>query len=64
VPVVPVHLSGLFEIYSIHHDWPEPGKVKVTVGAPLRFNQEQDEQSATRAIEQAIAAMAASHFTS
>ncbi len=36
-PVVPVRLRGLFEIYSVHHDWPEIGDVKVSFGAPLRF---------------------------
>jgi hypothetical protein len=36
----------------------------VKIGAPLRLEQEHDEESATRAIEAAIKAMAASHFTS
>jgi 1-acyl-sn-glycerol-3-phosphate acyltransferase len=54
VPVVPVHLAGLFEIYSIHHDWPQRGPVKVTFGAPLHFEQEHDEVAATRMIEEAI----------
>jgi long-chain acyl-CoA synthetase len=62
VPVVPIHLHGLFEIYSIHHEWPQPGKVKVTIGAPLHFDAH-DQERATREIEDAIARMAA-HFTS
>jgi long-chain acyl-CoA synthetase len=58
-PVVPVHLRGLFEIYSIHDSWPRRGTVKVTFGAPLYFDQEHDEVAATRAIEEAITRMAA-----
>jgi long-chain acyl-CoA synthetase len=54
VPVVPVHLGGLFEIYSVHHDWPQRGTVKVTFGTPLHFEQEHDEVTATRMIEEAI----------
>jgi hypothetical protein len=57
-------LAGLFEIYSIHDSWPRRGTVRVKIGAPLRLEQEHDEESATRAIEAAIKAMAASHFTS
>ncbi|HET9319967.1 MAG TPA: 1-acyl-sn-glycerol-3-phosphate acyltransferase, partial [Bryobacteraceae bacterium] len=63
-PVVPIHLSGLFEIYSIHDSWPRRGTVRVKIGAPLNLEQEHDEESATRAIEEAIKVLAASHFTS
>ncbi len=35
LPVVPVFLEGLHEIYSVHHEWPEPGSVRVKFGAPL-----------------------------
>jgi long-chain acyl-CoA synthetase len=64
VPVVPIHLAGLLEIYSIHDSWPRRGTVKVRIGAPLHLEREQSEESATRAIEKAITEMAASHFTS
>jgi len=53
-PVVPIHLRGLFEIYSIHDSWPRRGAVKVTFGTPLHLSQERDEATATRAIEEAI----------
>lgn len=64
VPVVPIHLRGLFEIYSIHHEWPQPGKVKVSFGRPLHFDAGHDETTATQAIEDAIVRMASGHFTS
>jgi len=56
--VVPIHLAGLFEIYSIHDRWPRRGTVHVRIGVPLCFEQEHDEESATRAVEQAIAGLA------
>jgi long-chain acyl-CoA synthetase len=58
-PVVPVHLSGLFEIYSIHDSWPRRGKVHVKFGGPLHFEHQHDEAAATRAIEDAITKMSA-----
>jgi long-chain acyl-CoA synthetase len=58
-PVVPIHISGLFEIYSIHDHWPKRGTVRVTIGAPLHFEDETDEEAATRAIEKAIRRMSA-----
>ncbi len=64
VPVVPIHLAGLFEIYSVHDSWPRRGTVKVRIGPPLHLEREHSEEGATRAIEKAIREIAASHFTS
>lgn len=63
-PVVPIHLAGLFEIYSVDDRWPRRGTVKVRIGRPLYLDREPDEEHATRSIEKAIAEMAASHFNS
>ncbi|HXI39308.1 MAG TPA: 1-acyl-sn-glycerol-3-phosphate acyltransferase, partial [Bryobacteraceae bacterium] len=63
-PVVPIHVAGLFEIYSIHDDWPKRGTVRVTIGMPLHFDDDSDEEAATRAIEDAIRRLAATHLTS
>jgi long-chain acyl-CoA synthetase len=38
VPVVPVHIAGLFEIYSIHDSWPKTGPVRVAIGKPMEFS--------------------------
>jgi 1-acyl-sn-glycerol-3-phosphate acyltransferase len=64
VPVVPIHLAGLFEIYSIHDSWPKRGVVRVTIGAPLHFDHDENEEAATRMIEEAVRRLASSHFTS
>jgi len=58
VPVVPVYVSGLYEIYSIHDEWLHWGTAKVKFGPPLHLENEPDEQSATRTVEQAIHKMA------
>ncbi len=63
-PVVPIHIAGLFEIYSIHDSWPKRGTVRVTLGTPLHFEDDSNEEAATRAVEEAIQRMAAAHLTS
>jgi long-chain acyl-CoA synthetase len=37
VPVVPVRIKGLYEIYSIHDSWPRRGAVEVSFGQPMTF---------------------------
>jgi long-chain acyl-CoA synthetase len=46
VPVVPVYINGLFEIYSIRDSWPQPGPVRVSFGQPHEFNSETYEEAA------------------
>jgi long-chain acyl-CoA synthetase len=40
VPVVPVYINGLFEIYSVHDSWPKRGPVGVSFGQPHEFTSE------------------------
>ena len=37
VPVVPVRIKGLYEIYSIHDSWPRRGPVEVSFGRAMTF---------------------------
>ena len=60
IPVVPIHLSGLFEVFSIHHSWPRRGPVTVRFGKPLAFGEKADYGQATREIEAATVRLAAS----
>lgn len=55
--VVPIHIKGLFEIYSIHDSWPRRGTLKVTFGAPMYLDRQHDEAAATREIEDAVTGM-------
>lgn len=54
VVVIPVYLEGLFEIYSIHHSWPELGPVVVRIGSPLVFEAGQDYEGMTQTVERAV----------
>jgi long-chain acyl-CoA synthetase len=57
VPVIPVHLQGMFEVYSVHDEWPSSGPVRVRFGPPLHLEQEPDEAAAALAVERAVAAL-------
>ncbi len=57
VPIIPVYLAGLFEIYSVHHDWPRSGNIRVEFGPPLQLDG-RDYQEATREIQRAIESLA------
>jgi long-chain acyl-CoA synthetase len=54
VPVVPVLLTGLYEIYSVHDNWPKTGPVRVIFGQPLRFGSKVSIEDATMTIEKAV----------
>lgn len=57
VPVVPIHLRGMFEIYSQYMSWPKGGPVSVRIGKPITSftGTEPDEMAAE--IEQALRAL-------
>jgi 1-acyl-sn-glycerol-3-phosphate acyltransferase len=54
VPVVPIHLEGVYEVYSVHHEWPQPGRVTARIGRSLRFDPSGEYLEAARAVEQAV----------
>ncbi len=54
VPVVPIHLEGLYPIYSIHHEWPQSGEVQVKIGSALSFRGGQDYERVTGEVEEAL----------
>jgi long-chain acyl-CoA synthetase len=54
VPVVPVRLSGLYEIYSLHDSWPRIGPIHVSVGMPLIFSRNTTYEEAAQRLEEAI----------
>jgi long-chain acyl-CoA synthetase len=54
VPVVPIHLEGMFHVYSIHHSWPDTGAVRMRIGAPFRFGEGRDYEEAVSRVEEAI----------
>src|SRR5262249_40693615 len=56
VPVVPVYIQGLFDIYSIRDKWPRRGPVCVSFGQPYEFIDETYEEAAKK-LHKAIEAL-------
>lgn len=54
VPVVPIRIRGLYEIYSVHDSWPRRGPVEVSIGAALSFSEDKDYSGAARRIEESL----------
>jgi long-chain acyl-CoA synthetase len=54
VPVVPIRLSGLYEIYSIHDSWPRRGPVRVSIGKPLSFRADMSYDEAAHRVEDIV----------
>jgi 1-acyl-sn-glycerol-3-phosphate acyltransferase len=54
VPVVPIHISGLYEIYSIHDWWPKRGPISVSIGKPLSFSADTSYVDAARQVEDVV----------
>ncbi len=50
VPVVPVRIRGLFEVYSVHDAWPRRGPVEVVVGKPMTFPANTPYEAAAQAL--------------
>lgn len=54
IPVVPIYLSGLYDLKQNERVTARPGHVQVTVGAPLRFAPDQDPNGITLEIERRV----------
>ena len=46
IPVVPIYIEGLYDIYSIRDSWPKRGPVRVSFAKPHRFAHEKYEDAA------------------
>ena len=57
VSVVPVRVSGTYEIQSVHDEWPRPGQATVRFGQPVRLEQGQTYEEAAHRIENAVRAL-------
>jgi long-chain acyl-CoA synthetase len=54
LPVVPMHLSGLYDLKLDERIIARPGHVQITVGAPLRFASYQDANEITLELERRV----------
>ena len=60
VPVVPVHLHGLFDVMSMHDPWPRKGSVRVEFGSPVVHGEGEDYVRLAERIEASLRGMAES----
>jgi 1-acyl-sn-glycerol-3-phosphate acyltransferase len=54
IPVVPIYIGGMFQVYSREDSWPKTGPVHVSIGKPIRFTANTPIEDATQAIRDAI----------
>jgi len=54
LPVVPIHLSGLFDLKRDNRILTRPGHVRVTIGTPIRISSEQDANEIAHELERHV----------
>ena len=54
IPVVPMHLEGLFDLKQKERIHARPGHVRVTIGAPVRFSADQDAAEIARDLDRRV----------
>ena len=54
IPVVPLHLGGLFDVKENQQIITRPGQVRVTIGPPVRFSREADPDDISRELERRV----------
>jgi long-chain acyl-CoA synthetase len=58
IPVVPIYIGGMFQVYSREDSWPKTGPVRVSIGKPMRFPANARIEDATQAIRDVIVKLA------
>lgn len=54
IPVLPMHLSGLFDLKREERIFTRPGHVRVNIGAPVWFSADQDAAEIARELERRV----------
>src|SRR5689334_9138212 len=54
IPVVPMHLDGLFDLKQAERMMTRPGHVRVTIGSPIRFSSDDDPEHIARELERRV----------
>lgn len=53
-PILPIRITGTFEVLSAHDKWPKPGRVTVRFGPPLAYREGESIEQTARRLEQAV----------
>jgi len=59
VPVVPMHLAGLYDRRVADKSWAPPGHIRVSIGAPVRFGESDAAEEIARDLEGRVGALGA-----
>jgi long-chain acyl-CoA synthetase len=57
IPVVPLRIDGLFELKQAGKHWAPPGRVRVKIGKPVRFDSQADAVSIAQELQGEVAAL-------
>lgn len=57
LPVVPMRIDGLFELRQAHRKFTRPGRVRVTLGDPVRFGPDTKPEEIAQELQRRIAAL-------
>jgi long-chain acyl-CoA synthetase len=55
IPVVPIRIDGLFEVKKAGKKFAAPGKIRVRIGAPVRFDPDTDPEWIARELQKRVA---------
>jgi len=54
IPVIPMRIDGLFEIKNAGKRFAPPGKIRVRIGQPVRFDPGRDPQWIARELQKRV----------
>jgi long-chain acyl-CoA synthetase len=54
IPVVPIHIQGLYEVLPVDASWPSPGPVRLRFGSPIAFHETEDLREAATRVEEEV----------
>lgn len=54
LPVIPVHLKGLYDLRAANKHWTSPGHIRITIGAPVEFRETDAPEKIARELERLV----------
>ena len=54
IPVVPIHVQGLYAVLPVDASWPRPGPVRLRFGSPISFHETEDFREAAKRVEEEV----------
>jgi long-chain acyl-CoA synthetase len=54
IPVVPIHIQGLYEVLPVDASWPRPGPVRLRFGSPIAIHETEDFREAAKRVEEEV----------